>query len=313
LREWVANSIEGAAPENVQIVSGSQQAIDLAGRIFLNPGDKVALSAPTYTGGISTLKVYRPTFVEIECDDQGMIPDSVEKALQQSPKFLYCIPNFMNPTGVDMSLERRESVVALARQYEVPILEDDPYGALRFEGEAKPNLYELGPDCVLYGGTFSKIFAPGFRVGWIVAPLEAREKLTQAKQSADLQVANYNQRLLFEAIQDGFIETQIEQVRSYYYAQRNLMMEAIDEYFPKAVEYEAPAGGMFVWCRLPEHIDTTVLLERALEAEVAYVPGTPFYAHGGGRNTMRLSFSLATADEIDEGLARLGKVIQEAL
>jgi len=137
--------------------------------------------------------------------------------------------------------------------------------------------------------------------------------LTQAKQSADLQVANYNQRLLFEAIQDGFIETQIEQVRSYYYAQRNLMMEAIDEYFPKAVEYEAPAGGMFVWCRLPEHIDTTVLLERALEAEVAYVPGTPFYAHGGGRNTMRLSFSLATADEIDEGLARLGKVIQEAL
>jgi len=242
-----------------------------------------------------------------------MIPESVEEALMQSPKLLYCIPNFMNPTGVDMSLERREAVVALARQYEIPILEDDPYGELRFEGEAKPSLYELDPESVMYSGTFSKIFAPGFRVGWMVAPVEALTKLTQAKQSADLQVATYNQRLLFEAIQDGFIEAQIEQVRAYYYAQRNLMMEAIDEYFPDAVQYRTPAGGMFVWCQLPEHVDTTVLLEAALEAEVAYVPGRPFYANGGGHNTMRLSFSLATSDEIDEGLARLGKVIKQAL
>ena len=313
LREWIAEQMPHTTADNVQIISGSQQAIDLTCRIFVNPGQKVAASAPTYTGALSTMAPYGPNFIDIASDVDGMIPESVEAALQQSPQFLYCIPNFMNPTGVDMSLERRHAIVDLAKKYGVPILEDDPYGALRFAGDPKPSLYELAPDHVIYAGTFSKILAPGFRVGWIIAPREARERLTLAKQSADLQVSTYTQRLLYEALGDGFIEEQIQRVRTYYYQQRNLMVEAMDQYFPAAVKYNPPSGGMFVWCELPEHIDATKLIDVALDAKVAYVPGQPFYPNGGGENTLRLSFSLATPDEIDEGLARLGKVFEGVL
>lgn len=313
LREWVASQIAHAEAENVQIISGSQQAIFLMGNVFINPGDKIAISAPTYTAALSSLAPFGPEFIDIECDEDGMLPESVEAALAQSPKFIYCIPNFMNPTGVDMSLERRHAVVELAAKYDVPILEDDPYGELRFVGEPKPKLYELAPDRVIYGGTFSKILAPGFRVGWLVAPVEARERLTLAKQVTDLQVSTYTQRLLYEAIQDGFIDAQIERVRSYYYQQRNLMIEAIDQYFPEEVTYTAPAGGMFVWCQLPEHLDAAEVLEDALDALVAYVPGAPFYPNDGGHNTLRMSFSLATPHEIDEGLQRLGKVFTKAV
>jgi len=316
LREWVARQMPvstATTADNVQVISGCQQAIDLMGRVFLNPGDKVAVSAPTYTGGLSTLSVYGAEFVEIACDDEGMLPESVEAALQQSPKFIYCIPNFMNPTGVDMCLERRQAVVDLARQYEVPILEDDPYGELRYKGDPVASLYELGPDCVVYAGTFSKVFAPGFRVGWLVAPIEAKERLTRAKQTSDLQVSGYTQRLLFDAAQDGFLQEQIARVRGYYYDQRNLMMEGIDQYFPPEVNYVTPSGGMFVWCELPERIDATELLETALDRKIAYVPGTLFYASDSGKNTLRLSFSLASAQEIDEGLKRLGNLFAEVI
>ncbi len=313
LREWVASQMDHANADNVQIISGSQQAISLMGNVFINPGDKIALSAPTYTAALSSLAPFGPQFIDIECDDEGMLPKSVESALAQSPKFIYCIPNFMNPTGVDMSLERRQALVELAAKYDVPILEDNPYGELRFVGEPKPHLYELAPDRVIYGGTFSKILAPGFRVGWLIAPMEARERMTLAKQATDLQVSTYTQRLLYEAIQDGFIESQIESVRSYYYQQRNLMVEAIDQHFPKEVTFTAPAGGMFVWCQLPEHLDAAEVLEKALDAFVAYVPGAPFYPNEGGHNTLRMSFSLATPDEIDEGIQRLGKVFHEVV
>lgn len=313
LREWISSQMAHAEAENVQIISGSQQVISLMGNVFINPGDKIAISAPTYTAALSSLAPFGPIFLDIECDDDGMLPESVEAALAQSPKFIYCIPNFMNPTGVDMSLERRHALVELAEKYDVPILEDDPYGELRFTGEPKPKLYELAPDRVIYGGTFSKILAPGFRVGWLVAPLEARERLTLAKQVTDLQVSTYTQRLLYEAVQDGFIDSQIERVRSYYYQQRNLMIEAIDQYFPREVTYTPPAGGMFVWCQLPGYLDAAEVLEDALEAHVAYVPGAPFFPNDGGHNTLRMSFSLATPDEIDEGLQRLGKVFAEAI
>ena len=313
LREWIASQLPNAYAENVQIISGSQQSISLMGNVFLNVGDKVAISAPTYTGALSTLAPFGPTYLPIECDADGMIPDSVEAALEQSPKFLYCIPNFMNPTGVDMSLERRQAVADLAMQYDIPILEDDPYGELRFAGNPKPTLYELAPSHTIYAGTFSKILAPGFRIGWMVAPLEAREKLTMAKQATDLQVSTYTQRLLYEALQGGFIEEQIQRVRAYYYQQRNLMIEAMDQYFPKGVNYNVPDGGMFVWCELPDHLDATEMLDAALDARVAYVPGAPFHPLGDGKNTLRLSFSLATPAEIDEGLTRLGKVFEEAI
>ena len=313
LRQWIAEGLPATTADHVQIVSGSQQAIDLMGRVFLNPGDGVAVSAPTYTGALSTLRVYGPQFIEIASDADGMIPQAVEEALARRPKFLYCIPNFMNPTGVDLSLERRIAITELARQYEIPILEDDPYGELRFAGDKKPSLYELAPDQVIYAGSFSKILAPGFRIGWMIAPMEAKIKLTQAKQTSDLQVSGYTQRLLFEAIQDGFLAEQLDRVRAYYYQQRNFMMEAMDEYLPAGVRYSAPDGGMFVWCELPADIDTVELLETAIEEKVIYVPGSAFYANGGGKNEMRLSFSLATEAEIDDGMQRLGKVIAGAI
>ncbi|MEM7132839.1 MAG: PLP-dependent aminotransferase family protein [Chloroflexota bacterium] len=313
LREWVASQMPHAQAHNVQIISGSQQAIGLVGSSFLNVGDKVAISAPTYTGVFSSLAPFGPSYLPIECDAEGMIPESVEAALEQSPKFLYCNPNFMNPTGVDMSLARRQAVADLAVRYDVPILEDDPYGELRFAGHPKPNLYEFAPSHTIYAGTFSKILAPGFRVGWLIAPLEAREILTLAKQAADLQVSTYTQRLIYEALQGGFIEEQIQQVRAYYYQQRNLMLEAMDQYFPPEVHYDAPDGGMFVWCTLPEQLDAGEVLDAALAADVAYVPGTPFYPNGDGKNTLRLSFSLATPEQIDVGLARLGKVLDAAI
>ncbi|MCA9968277.1 MAG: PLP-dependent aminotransferase family protein, partial [Anaerolineales bacterium] len=193
LREWIAQRTPPAKAKNVLLINGSQQAIDLVGRLFLEPGDKVVVSAPTYTTALSTFRVYDVEFLGVAGDENGMLPDQLEAALQQSPKLIYAIPNFMNPSGVSMNLERRQTLVQLAEQYDVPILEDDPYGELRFDGEPLPNLFELAPDRVLYAGTFSKIVAPGFRIGWMVVPDEIFEPLMIAKQSTDLQASTYAQ------------------------------------------------------------------------------------------------------------------------
>ena len=311
LREFIASRHPHVTADDVRIISGSQQAIDICGKVFLNPHDKVAVTSPTYMGAISSLNVYQPEYVIVESDAHGMLPASLEAALQQQPKFLYCTPNFMNPTGVDMSLERRQLTVELARKYDVPILEDDPYGTLRFEGEPLPSLFELAPELVIYTSTFSKILAPGLRIAWVMSPTDAIRPITLAKQGSDLQNSIFVQMLTYELCQDGFIDQQIARTQKYYHQQRDYMAAAIVNYFPPSVKYNVPSGGMFFWCELPEGQDALQLLETAIDHKVAYIPGSSFHAEGGHENTLRLSFSLATPNQIDEGIKRLGKIFYD--
>lgn len=313
LRQWLAQRTPPATASNVLLINGSQQAIDLVGRIFLEPGDKVIVSAPTYTTALSTLSVYEVEFLGVAGDENGMLPDQLEAALQQSPKLIYAIPNFMNPSGVSMSLERRQALVKLAEQYDVPILEDDPYGELRFEGEPLPNLFELAPDRVLYAGTFSKIVAPGFRIGWMVVPDEIFEPLMIAKQSTDLQASTYAQMLLYEFVTSRSMDDHFDRIRAYYRQQRDWMIGAMREYLPTAVKFHTPAGGMFCWCELPNGLNAEDLLEEALAAKVAYVPGGSFFPNGEGQNTLRLSFSEASQADIEEGIKRLGEIFAKAI
>ena len=307
LREWIAGRVPTATPDNVLIVSGSQQAIDMVGKVFVDPGDKVIVSGPTFTSALNTLNVYGPEFVSIPVDVDGMDSEMLAEAMKDA-KLVYVIPNFMNPTGGCMSLERRQELVALARQYEVPILEDDPYGPLRFEGEELPNLFELEPDWVIYAGTFSKIVAPGMRIGWLAGSAEVMPKLIIAKQTADLQTGTYQQMLMHGIVTSIDFEGHLAGIRDYYGRQCEVMLEAMDAHFPKQVAYERPMGGMFIWCVLPEGYNATEIFELALEKKVAYIPGESFFATGGGENTLRLSFSLTSEDQIREGIKALGDV-----
>lgn len=313
LREWAASYTKVSGPENVLIISGSQQALDLTAKLFVDEGDKVVVAAPTYSGALSTYSVYGAEYLSVACDAEGMLPDALEAAMKQKPSLLYCVPNFMNPTGVYMSLARRKNLVELAQKYGVPIIEDDPYGELRFEGERLPNLVELAPEHVMYASTFSKTIAPGLRLAWIVAPDWVIGKLITAKQTSDMQSASYSQRFLAEVLEDDFMDRQILKLRSYYVKQRDMMMAALDREFPKEVSYARPSGGMFVWCELPEQLSATALLEKAIEQNVAYMPGSAFYPDGAGHHTFRLSFTLANQEQMDEGIATLGRLIKEAL
>jgi 2-aminoadipate transaminase len=312
LRRWVAAQVPGAAVENVQIVAGSQQAIDLTGSVLLDPGDRVVVPAPTYTTALSSFRSYGVEFISVPKDELGVLPDALERAFQAAPKLFYCIPNFSNPDGSTTSMARRRQIVALAERYDVLILEDDPYGDLRFEGDPLPNLLELAPDRVIYAGTFSKTIAPGFRVGWLVAPDSLFDHVMMAKQNADLQVSSYSQILLHELVHDGLMETRLPDLIDFYRNQRDTMVEAMQAYFPESVKYKIPLGGMFMWCELPEHLDATQILERCLEEKVAYVPGEAFYADGSGKNTLRLSFSFNAPDQIEQGIRLLGKVFSQA-
>lgn len=310
LREWVAEGMH-VGPEQVQIVCGSQQGLDIVAKLFVDPGDAVVVAEPTYLGALRTFDAYEASYLTVACDAQGMLPDALEAALKQKPKLIYVIPNFDNPTGISMSLERRQNLVDLARKYEIPIYEDNPYGELRFEGDELPNLFALAPDIVIYGGTFSKIMVPGFRLGWLVASPEVISICVMAKQAADLHTATFTQMIAYEVTRDGFMETQIASVRDYYHHQRDLMLGAIEKNFPEDVHFTRPTGGMFLWVTLPKEKNTLELLKKAVDRGVAYVPGEPFYANGGGLHTLRLSYSIATAQQIEEGVASLGELLRE--
>ena len=313
LRDCIAAQTPHTDPADVLLISGSQQAIDLTCKLFLDPGDKVVVAAPTYTGALSTFRMYGAEFVNVACDYEGMLPDALEAALQQSPTLIYCIPNFMNPTGVDMSRERRQAVVDLARRYKVPILEDDPYGELRFVGSPQPTLYELAPEQVIYAGSYSKILAPGLRLGWLLAKKELMFPLVNAKQTSDLQSPTFTQMLVYEVMADGFLAERIDRLRRFYHQRRNHLLEAVNQYFPEAVRYQAPAGGFFLWCELPTQVDATAMVEAALAAGVAYVPGRPFFAHDEGHHTLRLSYSSVPMEDMAEGAERLARVLRQNL
>ncbi|MEM7028518.1 MAG: PLP-dependent aminotransferase family protein [Chloroflexota bacterium] len=313
LRTWIAQHMGNRTPDDILVVSGSQQVVDLVGKVFVDPGDKVIVAEPTYMGALSSLNVVQPQFLGVPCDDEGMMVAPLEAALKQGGKLIYVIPNFNNPDGIDMSQSRREAVASLAQDYNALILEDDPYGALRFDREAPSALHELAPERVIYAGSFSKILSPGIRLGWLSAPEEVMPLLLMAKQAADLQTSTFTQMIVAELVQDGFMNEQIKRTRAYYKQQRDHILAATDRYFPSAVRYETPNGGMFLWCELPNHLNATAVLEDALAEKVAYIPGEFFYPNGGGQNTMRLSFSVVTKSEIDKGIEKLGRVFGRAI
>jgi 2-aminoadipate transaminase len=309
-------------PDNVLVTSGSQQGLDLVGRLFINPGDRVLTEAPTYLGALQAWTACQPEYLSVPVDDEGLDVRRLEAELRAGPKFLYVLPNFQNPSGVTLSLARRKKVVELANHYGVPIIEDDPYGQLRYEGEHLPPLVALDAeyhgcagtrvftgDC-LYLGTLSKTIAPGLRIGWIVAPEMVIRRLVQVKQGADLHTSTFCQMVAHEVARQGFLDRHVRDVRQVYGERRDAMLAALARHFPEGVTWTQPQGGLFLWVTLPAPLDSARIFDAALREKVAFVPGAPFFPQGGGERTLRLNFSYCTPAVIEEGIARLGSVVR---
>ncbi len=305
-------------PDDVIVTTGGQQAIDLICKALVDPGDAVICEAPTYPGAIPVFCSYQADTIQIECDAEGMRIEELEDTLERleiegrRPKFIYSVPTFQNPAGVTMSLERRRRLVELARARELLVVEDNPYGLLRFGGEALPPLYQLdGGDFVIYVGTFSKILSPGIRLGWAVTPPPVMEKVVLGKQASDLCTSTLTQYFVREHFAGGHWRDYVESVSEIYRERRDAMLAALDRYFPPQARWTEPQGGLFVWATLPPYIDTGDLLAKALREDVAFVPGQAAYVDGRGRSSMRLNFSAGGEEEIREGIRRIGKVIAE--
>ena len=300
-----------ADPEHLVITEGAQQGLDLLGKIFIDPGDTIAIEAPAYVGGLSAFSAYQPRYLQVPLDDDGMVVEALEEALihGERPKFVYTVPNFHNPAGVTMSYERRVRLVALCREAGIPILEDNPYGMLRFEGEAVPSLRSLDPDNVVYLGTVSKIFAPGMRIGWILGGPGLVQRAILAKEAASLCASHFTQLVTEEYFKLADFREGVAQFVDVYRARRDAMLHALGERFPAEATWTRPAGGFYVWVTVPEPFDTSDMLAAAVERRVAYVPGTAFYPDGSGRNRMRLAFCYAPERDIDEGVRRLADLL----
>jgi 2-aminoadipate transaminase len=313
---------EGMQPdtEDIIVTTGGQQAIDLVAKTLLDPGDVVICEAPTYPGAIPVFCSYQADIVQVETDDEGMRVDELPALLDRlskegrRPKFVYSVPSFQNPAGVTLSVARRRALVELARERELLIVEDNPYGMLRYEGEPVPPLYQLdGGDYVIYLGTFSKILSPGIRIGWAVAPPPVLEKIGLGKQATDLCTSTLTQYFVREFFAEGRWFEYVENLIEIYRQRRDAMLEALERYFPPEAEWTNPEGGLFVWATLPSYIDTSDLLAKALRENVAFVPGQAAYVDGRGASSMRLNFSSSDADVIREGVRRIGKVVDEQM
>jgi len=327
LRELIARHAArygiNVTAENILPTSGSQQALDLIGKIFINPGDHILVESPTYVGAIQAWKAYGAEFITVPIDEEGMVTERMEERLRAGPKFIYALPNFQNPTGVTLSYHRRLQLIELAERYGVPVVEDDPYGQLRYEGEHLPALDVLDSqarsqvDCysgnVIYLSTFSKTLAPGIRLAWVIAPVQIIQKLILAKQGADLHTSTFNQIVAHEVAKGGFLDQHVKHIRKVYKERRDVMLDTLEEHMPEEIKWTKPQGGLFLWATLPDCLDSHVLFEEALADNVAFVPGAPFFAEGGGFHTMRLNFSNAQPEKINEGIARLAKVVKKYL
>lgn len=316
LREWIADSlsIEGVTltPDQVLMVSGSQQALDLIGKVLVDERSKVLVETPSYLGALQAFSVYQPSFVSVPTDEHGLLPEEVEK-IADGARLLYALPNFQNPTGRTMSVERRIALVETCARLGLPLIEDDPYGALSYRGEPLPKMLTMNPQGVIYLGSFSKVLTPGIRLGYVVAPTALVRKLEQAKQAADLHTSQLTQMMVYETVKNGFLTDHIPSIRTLYANQCQVMLDAMSEFFPKSVSWNKPEGGMFIWVTLPSHIDAMQLLEEAIAQKVAFVPGAPFYANAPQHNTLRLSFVTVPPEKIREGIATLGSLIAAKL
>lgn len=302
-----------ADPEDMVITTGAQQALDLVGKIFIDAGDLVAVEAPAYVGALTAFGVYEPRYLQIDLDEDGMIVDQLEEAFVRGdrPKFVYTCPNFGNPAGVTLSYARREQLVALCREAGVPIIEDNPYGMLRFEGDPLPALRTLDPDNVIYLGTVSKVFSPGVRVGWALAEQSVVQRLVLAKEAADLCGSSFNMLITERYFAGDRWRVNLATLVDTYRSRRDAMLEALDESFPEDATWTDPGGGFYVWVTLPTWVDARAMLAAAVERRVAYVPGTAFYPDGRGTNQMRLAFCYPTEDRIREGIGRLGDLLSD--
>ncbi|MCI1975346.1 MAG: PLP-dependent aminotransferase family protein [Limosilactobacillus sp.] len=302
--------------ENVMVTTGSEQAIDLVGKAFVNPGDTVLVEEPTYLCALDVFRSYGANFVSVPMDDDGMKMDALEEALKAHPEtaLIYTVPNFQNPTGRTMPAERRKKFAELAAKYDVPVLEDNPYGDIRFAGEHVPSVKSFDKaGKVFYMSTFSKILAPGFRLGWLVADPKVIEKLTVLKQSADLHTDNLVQYVVAEFFKENDVDAHVKEISALYGKRKQLMIDGIKEYFPKNVKYTDPEGGMFLWVEVPGVTDTVELFKQCLEHNVAFVPGDPFFAGKPQPGTFRLNYSNMQEDQIKVGLKRLGEALSQAL
>jgi 2-aminoadipate transaminase len=332
LREMIARHTERygikAQTENVLITSGSQQALDLIGKLLINAGDRVLVEAPTYLGALQAFDVYGAEYVSVPSDNDGLRTDLLETPLRSGPKFMYVLPNFQNPGGTTLSEGRRHELVLMADRYGIPIIEDDPYGQLRYEGEhlsplvvldrenlRRDNGYSIGN--VIYLSTFSKTLAPGLRLGWIVAPPEVIAKLIQLKQGADLHTSTFVQAVAYEVAKDGFLDEHVKLIRKVYRERRDVMLQELKQYFPPEVTWTYPKGGLFLWVSLPEGMDAQKLFQAALKENVAFVPGDSFYARNGfseeGKRHFRMNFSNAKPEQIREGVRRLSVAVKQQM
>src|SRR5579871_6857673 len=331
LREMIARNLARygivASAENVLITSGSQQALDLIGKMLINRGDRILVEAPTYLGALQAFNVYGAQYVSVPVDEDGLITEQLEESIRSGVKFMYVLPNFQNPAGVTLSEGRRQQLIVLADKYGIPIIEDDPYGKLRYEGEhiaplvvldrenvRRDNGFTLGN--VIYLSTFSKTLAPGIRLAWIVAPEDVIGKLVQLKQAADLHTSTFNQYVAYEVARDGFLDQHVKLIRQVYRERRDAMLRALQEYFPPEVTWTHPQGGLFLWVTMPQGTDSNALFQAALAEEVAFVPGDVFYApngHNEGGRHMRLNFSHSQPEQIREGIRRLSVAVKMQL
>jgi 2-aminoadipate transaminase len=342
LRELLVRHMERygirVTPANVLITSGSQQALDLIGKLLINSGDRLLVEAPTYVGALQAFNSYEARYLTVPLDGEGLRVDRLEEELRSGPKFLYVLPNFHNPAGTTLPEARRNRVVELASHYGVPILEDDPYGQLRYEGEHQPPLVEIDSEYhgersgkaaaggrfrggVIYLSSLSKTLAPGLRIAWVVAPTDVIGRLVQIKQGADLHTSTFNQMVAYETARGGFLDQHVRVLRDFYRLRRDAMLDALQRYMPEGVEWTRPEGGLFLWLTLPagdlEKVGAQAILQEAVKSKVVFVPGSAFFpgpsADGRGERSMRLNFSYCTPEMIEVGIRRLSEVVAGAI
>lgn len=317
LRELICTvmALEGisGSPDDVVVTVGSQQGLDLVTRIFVDPGDVIVAEAPSYVGALGTFAAYEAEVVHVTMDDAGLVPEALEETLARvgsRAKFLYTVPNFHNPAGVSLSRERRDVVLEIAARHNILVLEDNPYGLLGFDGEPEPALRARTADGVIYLGSFSKTFAPGLRVGWVLAPHAVREKLVLASEASLLCPPNFTQFVVADYLRTQPWQDQVKVFRELYRERRDAMLDALSDLFPSDASWTTPHGGFYTWVTLPEGLDAKEMLPLAVTARVAYVPGTAFYADSQGASNLRLSYCYPEPERIREGVRRLAGVIE---
>lgn len=303
-------------PDEILITNGSQQCLDLIGKVFLNKGDQVLIESPGYLGAIQAFSIFEPIFQPVQLLDDGIDTEALEKTLQDKRiKLIYTVPSFQNPSGISYSKQKRKDVARIIKKHDVIFVEDNPYGELRFAGEDLPPVrnYFGGDDNAILLGSFSKVVAPGLRLGWICAKKDIMEKIIVAKQAADLHSNYLSQRIVHQYLTDNDMDEHILKIRDAYKKRRDIMVSMIAEHFPAQIKYTNPDGGMFLWITLPEGMSALEMFELAIKEKVAFVPGNPFYVDGGGNNTLRLNFSNSDEEQIEEGIKRLAKIMETAL